>query len=168
MDGSPGQAGTLRAWRVSLRDTALQRKLLFVSVVTAGVSLLAALLALASYDVAVARPKLVSDLASRIELVSLNLDVDLNFGDRAAATRTLAALRGTPDIHSACLFDAERKVFARYLRDGEGGCAWPAETGGTGYRFAGPYLSMMVPVRFSQETVGYLCLLYTSPSPRDS
>lgn len=36
------------ALRVSLRDMALQRKLLLVSVITAGISLLAALLALAS------------------------------------------------------------------------------------------------------------------------
>jgi PAS domain S-box-containing protein len=153
-----------KALSVSLRDTALQRKLLFVSVVTAGVSLLAALLALASYDVVVARPKLVSDLAGRIELVSLKLDADLNFGDRAVATRTLAALRGTPDIQSACLFDAQHREFARYRRSGDGGCVWSGKnTAAPGYHFAGPYLTMMVPVRLERETLGYLQVEYALP-----
>lgn len=149
---------------VSLRDTALQRKLLFVSVVTAGVSLLAALLALASYDVAVARPKLLSDLAGRLELVSFKLDMDMSLRDRSAATRTLSALRATPDIRSACLFDLQRELFARYQRSGDGACIWSEKnSAAAGYHFAGPYLTMMAPVRLERETVGYLQVEYVLP-----
>ena len=149
--------------RPSLRDVAVQRKLLFVSVLTAAVAMLAALLALASYDFVVARPRLVGDLASRIALVSLNLDVDLNFRDRAAATRTLGALRGSPDIHSACLFDAQRQLFARYVRNGGASCEWPGDIVAPGHRFVGQYLAMLVPVRFESEVVGYLQVQYALP-----
>ncbi|MYN08562.1 PAS domain-containing protein [Massilia sp. FT127W] len=152
------------ALRGALTDMALQRKLLLVSVITAGISLLAALVALASYDVAVAKPRLVSELASRVELVALNLDADLNFGDRNAATRTLAALRGTPDLHSACLFDAHHQPFAHYRRNGTTNCAWPATPSPSGQQLAGPYLAMMAPVRFGHETVGYLQVEYTLPA----
>lgn len=155
----PVLAGT----RNRLRDTALQRKLLLVSVVTAGVALLAALIALASYDVAVARPKLVSDLASRIELVSLNLDADLKYGDSAAATRRLSALRGTPEIHSACLFDVRRKLFAHYLRDGAHPCAWQDNIAAPGRQLVARRLTMKVPVYFERESVGYLQVAYVLP-----
>lgn len=151
--------------RPPLRDVALQRKLFFVSVATAGAALLAALLALASYDVAVARPKLVADVAGRIALVSLNLDVDLNFGDRQAAARTLSALSGTPDIHSACLYDAHRALFASYLRAPVTGCALPpsSQSGQPEHHAAGPHRTMLVPVRFERETVGYLHVAYELP-----
>lgn len=159
MGTRPGLAGV----RNLLRDTALQRKLLLLSVVTAGVALLAALIALASYDVAVARPKLVSDLASRIELVSLNLDADLRYGDSAAAARRLSALRGTPEIHSACLFDARRTLFAHYLREGAHACAWQENIAAPGRQLVARRLTMKVPVYFERETVGYLQVQYALP-----
>ncbi len=146
--------------RVPLRDLALQRKLLLVSLLTTGVAMLAALLALASYDVLVARPQLVLDLAGRMALVSLNLDVDLNFGDQAAATRTLEALRASPDIHSACLFDSHQRLFARYARGTSHPCAWEGSSDAPSHRFYGDVLAMSAPVRYEHELVGYLQVDY--------
>ncbi|MBY0243384.1 MAG: PAS domain-containing protein [Burkholderiaceae bacterium] len=142
----------------------LQRKLALVSIATAGAALLAALLALFSYDVIVARPRLVSDLAGRMELVSLNLDVDLNFGDQQAATRTLAALRSNPDVRGACLFDARHRLFASYGRSGPMACAWPDDLAVGGHRFHGGSLAMLAPVRYEHEVTGYLQVDYALPS----
>jgi len=141
-------------------DLALQRKLLIVALMTALVAMLVALAALIAYDISVVRVRLVQDLASRMDLVSLNLDVDLNFGDRSAATRTLSALRGTPDIDSACLFDAHHQPFASYARRGEARCAWPEEMAPSGHSFHGDFLSMLAPVRFQHEEVGSLQVEY--------
>lgn len=139
---------------------ALQRKLLIVSLTTALTAVLVALVALVTYDFSVVRARLVEDLAGRMELVSLNLDVDLNFRDRRAATRTLAALRGTPDIRNACLFDPLHEPFASYGRSGEVRCAWPDDMAAPGYRYHGDYLAMLAPVRFQHEVVGYLQVEY--------
>lgn len=156
----------MMALRTLFRSLALQRKLLLVSVLTTIAALLAALLALASYDVVVARPRLVQDLAARMELLSLNLDVDLNFGDRNAATRTLDALRSSRDIDSACLFDASHHMFAQYARQGAGSaplrCTWP-EKADMGHRFHGDSLTMMAAVRFERDIVGYLQVDYALP-----
>ena len=141
-------------------DLALQRKLLIVSLLTAMTAMMVALVALIAYDFSVVRVRLVQDLASRMDLVSLNLDVDLNFGDRPAAVRTLSALRGTPDIHSACLFDAQHQPFASYARSGAAQCDWSEEMAPSGHRFHGDYLSMLAPVRFQHEVVGYLQVEY--------
>ncbi|RFP08673.1 MULTISPECIES: ATP-binding protein [unclassified Duganella] len=146
--------------RLRWHDLALQRKLLIVSLMTAMTAMLVALVALIAYDFSVVRVRLVQDLASRMDLVSLNLDVDLNFGDRPAAARTLSALRGTPDIHSACLFDAQHQRFADYARSGAAQCDWSEEMAPSGHRFHGDYLSMLAPVRFQHEVVGYLQVEY--------
>jgi C4-dicarboxylate-specific signal transduction histidine kinase len=150
----------MTAWYVRWANLALQRKLLVVSVLTAAVAMLVALMALVSYDLIIVRPRLVQDLASRMDLVTLNLDVDLNFGDRASARRTLSALRGTKDINSACLFDASKREFASYGRGASVHCDWPADVTGPGQRFHGDFLSMLVPVRFEREVVGYLQVEY--------
>lgn len=141
-------------------DLALQRKLLIVSLLTALTAMLVALMVLITYDFSVVRVRLVQDLASRMDLVSLNLDVDMNFGDRRAATRTLSALRGTADIHSACLFDVRQQVFASYARSGEVRCVWPEEMAPSGHRFHGDHLTMVAPVRFQHEVLGYLQVEY--------
>ncbi|MYM96776.1 ATP-binding protein [Duganella vulcania] len=141
-------------------DLALQRKLLIVALLTALAAMLVALAALIAYDISVVRVRLVQDLASRMDLVSLNLDVDLNFGDRSAATRTLSALRGTPDIDSACLFDARHQPFASYARRGAARCVWPEEMAPSGHSFHGDFLSMLAPVRFQHEEVGSLQVEY--------
>jgi PAS domain S-box-containing protein len=153
----------MRLWRALLHNLGLPRKLLLMSVLTTLVAMLVALLALVSYDLLVVRPRLVQDLASRMDLVSLNLDVDLNFGDRTAAERTLAALRGTRDIDSACLFDARQRPFARYARAGTPLCDWPGEQVAGGHRFHGDLLTMLAPVRFEHEVVGYLQVEYALP-----
>ncbi|MFS2007037.1 ATP-binding protein [Duganella sp. CT11-25] len=146
----------MSALREYWNDMALQRKLLMVSLATSLASLLAALIVLATYDFSVVRSRLVQDLAGRMELVSLNLDVDLNFGDRRAATRTLDALRATPDIRSACLFDTLHQPFASYGRSGTVNCVWPEDMAAPGHLYRGDLLTMLAPVRFQHEVVGYL------------
>jgi PAS domain S-box-containing protein len=147
------------------RDLALQRKLLLVSVMTTGAALLVALLSLAFYDLLVVRPRLAQDLASRMELLSLNLDVDLNFGDRIAARRTLEALRSSPEMQRACLFDAARQPFAEYAPYGKVACEWPPHLSETGHRFHGNALTMIAPIFFEGETVGYLLVDSRLPPP---
>jgi PAS domain S-box-containing protein len=155
----------MKALQSFFRDLALQRKLLLVSVMTTGAALLVALLTLAFYDLLVVRPRLAQDLASRMELLSLNLDVDLNFGDRNAARRTLQALRSSPDVQSACLFDAIHQPFAQYTPSGKGDCEWPKHFHESGHRFHGNALTMLAPVRYEHEAVGYLLVDYKLPPP---
>ena len=131
-------------------DLALQRKLLIVSLLTALTAMLVALIALITYDFSVVRARLVQDLEGRMELVTLNLDVDLNFDDRRAAARTLSALRGTPDIRSACLYDTRAAMFASYARAGTVRCEWPVGMSAPGHVFHGDYLTMLAPVRFER------------------
>ena len=147
-----------------LRNMALPRKLLLISILTICIAMAAALLALIAYDSVGVRPRLVADLSSRIELLSVNLDVELNFNDRSAAANTLKTLRKSPEIKSACLFDAARQAFATYAREGSKQCAWPDEAPSQGIAFRDGTLTMLSPVRFHNEIAGYLLVEEALPS----
>lgn len=157
----------MKSFQGFFRDLGLQRKLLLVSVFTTIAAMLVALLALASYDLLVARPRLVQDLAGRSALLALNLNADLNSGDRNSATRRLDALRGSPEIFRVCLFTADKRLFSFFNRSNAGdgsACGWPQELERPGHRFDGSTLSMLSPVRFERAVVGFLAIDYHLPS----
>ena len=60
----------MKSFQSFFRDLGLQRKLMLVSVFTTIAAMLVALLALFSYDVLVARPRVVRDTANRSELLA--------------------------------------------------------------------------------------------------
>lgn len=151
----------MKGFRGFFRDLGLQRKLLLVSVFTTIAAMLVALLALASYDILVARPRMVQDLAGRSELLALNLDADLNFGDHSGATRKMDALRSSPEVARACLFTADKRLFASFSRYAAAApCSWRQELEQPGHRFHGHTLSMLSHVRLEREVVGHLLIDY--------
>jgi PAS domain S-box-containing protein len=154
----------MKSFQGFFRDLGLQRKLLLVSVLTTIAAMLVALIALVSYDALVARPRVLRDLAGRSEMLALNLNGDLNFSDGNAASAKLDALRSSPEIGQACLFTADKRLFAHFNRNRAARCQWSPELETAGYRFDGTALSMLSPVRFERELVGYLAIDYHLPS----
>jgi len=154
----------MKSFQGFFRDRGLQRKLLLVSVLTTLAAMLVALIALATYDLLVARPRVVQDLTVRSQLFALSLDSDLNFGDSGSALRKLAALRSSAEISQACLFTADKRVFAHFSRDPSAACEWSQELERKGHRFDGYALSVLSPIRFEREVVGHLATNYHLPS----
>ena len=154
----------MKSFQGFFRDLGLQRKLLLVSVLTTIAAMLVALFALASYDLLVARPRIVQDLTMRSELLALHLDADLNAGDRTSAARKLEALRNSPETSQACLFTADKRVFAQFGREASTECAWSPALEQKGDIFDGYALSVLSPIRFKRELVGYLAIRYHLPS----
>jgi signal transduction histidine kinase/HAMP domain-containing protein len=154
----------MKSFHGFFRDLGLQRKLLLVSVLTTVAAMLVALFALASYDFLVARPRVVKDLAGRSALLALNFDADLNAGDRRSASRKLEALRTSREISQACLFTADRRLFAGFSRTQGAPCAWSDDLERFGHRFDGYALWMLTPIRYERETAGYLAVDFRLPS----
>lgn len=154
----------MKSFQGFFRDLGLQRKLLLVSVFTTIAAMLVALFALASYDFLAARPRLVQDMASRVELLAHSLDADLNSGDSIGANRKLEALRGSPEIAQACVYTADKRTFAHFSRAPATPCHWPQDLEQKGYRFDGNALSMLSPIRFERQVVGYLAIDYELPA----
>jgi PAS domain S-box-containing protein len=154
----------MKSFQGFFRDLGLQRKLLLVSVFTTIAAMLVALITLASYELMVARPRILQDLTVRSELFALNLDADLNAGDSNSAARKLEALRSSPELAHACLFTADKRVFGGFQRESPGACEWSQELEREGHSFDGYTLSVLSPIRFERELVGYLATEYHLPS----
>ena len=61
-----------------------------------------------------ARGNTTRDVDAQAAIVADSAGSALAFDDPASATETLSLLRGRPNIDAACVFDANRKLFASY------------------------------------------------------
>jgi len=97
----------------------LNAKLLAVSVVSAGVSLIAACGALAVYDYVSYLNTFVTDTASYAEILAENSTASVSFRDESDAAQTLASLRAEPHVVAAAVFDGTGTRLAAYYRSDE-------------------------------------------------
>ncbi len=138
-------------------NLSIRRKLTLAAMVTSGAALLLACVAFVAYDAFAFRRKLVRDLTVVADGVAQLGGAALNFGVQSSATDILEALRVDPRITTACLLDAEGRVFARHgRRDAAGGdCA--AVPGG-GPAFAADRLRISREVTWEGQSIGAVVL----------
>jgi signal transduction histidine kinase len=72
--------------------------------------------AFATYDLVVARNSLRADLESVAEIVGSDSTAALSFEDQKSAEELLSGLRAKRHLVVACLYSADRKLFASYRR----------------------------------------------------
>ncbi len=89
----------------------------WIIMLTSGLALLLACLAIIIYDAIAFRREIVESVSSLAEVVGNNTTAAIDFDDASAAEQTLAALRGEPNIIYACLRLVDGRVFAHYGRD---------------------------------------------------
>ena len=101
-----------------LRDLPTRGKLLVIGLSTAVAALLLSNLVFLASTYVLVRQRVHSDLIAQTAIVADNSTAALAFGDRAAASETLRALRAKPSIDLACAYDAAGALFAESHRDG--------------------------------------------------
>jgi signal transduction histidine kinase/CheY-like chemotaxis protein len=121
-----------------------------LAVITVSALLLAA-------DHRVRRTEARETLRSQATMVALDSGAPLLFGDSRHASEVLAALRTSPDIAGATLFDLRGELFATYRR-AEGELGDPA-TAASGLVQEGRWLRLSVPVEDRGERQGQLVLV---------
>ena len=94
------------------------RKLTLMNMLVSGAALLLACLAFFSYDQLTFRQSLVRMLSAQADIVGSNSVSAILFNDPQSAIITLSALKSSHSITSAGIFTLDRKVFAKYTRDG--------------------------------------------------
>src|ERR1700676_592327 len=137
-----------------LRDMSIGRKLIAIIVLTSAVTLLMACVAIGVYDILSFRRSMTVDLATLAEVVARNSTAALTFHDAKAAEDVLAALKAEPHITAACIYDADGKAFAKYIRDQPSRTSVPASPEATGTHFAHGQLSEFRPIRFQGDLIG--------------
>jgi len=131
-----------------LRRLTISRKLTLVLILITGAGLLVALVINSSYELW-ARQRLAHERIEQLaQSTALHAQAALTFGDRKAATETLAVLRLDRSVRAASIHDATGGVFAVYTRDaGPDGGGVPSDAAPS----AGPALGEpgLLPTEFS-------------------
>ena len=91
-------------------------KLMRMTLLVGGVSLLLAYVSFLIYDIYSLRQQLMSSMATEASIVGANSVTALLFDDKQAAENTLSALRNSTQIRAAVIIRPDGKEFARYLR----------------------------------------------------
>ena len=91
-------------------------KLMRMTLLVGGVSLLLAYISFLIYDLYSLRQQLMTSMATEANIVGANSVTALMFDDRQAAENTLAALRNSPQIRAAVIIRPDGTEFVRYLR----------------------------------------------------
>ena len=100
------------------RNVPIKRKLAIINMVSSGVALMLACLALMAYEFVVFRASMVSDLATTAEIIGDNSSAALTFNDPDSARQTLRSLASHPHIVGGALYGRNGAVFAVYQRPG--------------------------------------------------
>jgi len=91
-------------------------KLMRMTLLVGGVSLLLAYFSFLIYDLYSLRQQLMTSMLTDANIVGANSVTALMFDDRQAAENTLSALRNSPQIRAAVIIRPDGTEFARYLR----------------------------------------------------
>jgi PAS domain S-box-containing protein len=137
-----------------LRSLSIRRKQMLLIMLTSAVALLLACAAFMSYDALAFRRELVERISSLAEVVGNNTTAAIDFNDAVAATQTLAALRGEPNVVQARVYRLNGELFASYARAGgqpPPGVAYRAEASEV---FAAQHLHLFRPIVQSAEPIG--------------
>lgn len=99
---------------LSLHNASIKVKLNLLVLFTTSAALVLAAVLLAINDTNSFRQSLAKDITTLARVVGYNSASALDFGGKADATNTLAALEARPSIRAAALFDKDGDLFAMY------------------------------------------------------
>jgi signal transduction histidine kinase len=99
------------------QPVSIAAKLTRMNMLVCGAALLLACFAFLAYDLSSFRETIVRNLSTEAQVAGSNSVSALLFDDAGSAQRTLAAFQAAPNIISARIYTADRKLFANYLRD---------------------------------------------------
>ena len=136
------------------RRASIRQKLTRTTVLASGAALLLASVAFIAYDFTTARDDMVRDLEILSQVIADNSAVALVFGDQAAATDVLGALRAQPNIVAACIYDDGGDSFAHYVRTVDQGLSCPPSPPASGHEFRDGELHFTHAVALEGERIG--------------
>jgi two-component system sensor histidine kinase/response regulator len=137
-----------------LSHMSLGRKLTAIIMAISAVTLLMACMAMGVYDILSFRRSMTGDLATLAEVIARNSTAALTFHDAKAAEDVLAALGAEPHITAACIYDADGRPFARYMRKQHSSGRVPASPESTGTHFTHGQLAEFRPIHLQGDLIG--------------
>jgi len=103
----------------------IKRKIVTIVMVTSGAALILACGGFAIYETIAVRQSKLGEMMLVGDLIAANSAPGLSFNDPQASEETLAALKTSPHVIAARVYDKNGKTFATYLRSGASLSALP-------------------------------------------
>ena len=136
----------------------IQRKLMFIILVTIIVSLLLVMAGIASYELATYRKRIAQEVVAVGGFIAANSAPTLAFDDAQTAQEILRTLSGVPPVAVAALYGTDGQVFASYARSGLPTVVALSSPGPDGARFTGRHLELVRTVQQKGRRLGTLYL----------
>ena len=140
-----------------LLNIPISRKLTLISILASTSALLLAGAIIVAYDTVSYRTQVKQDAAVRAGVIATNVSASLVFDDAKAAHESLSALRSSPDVTAAAVYDARGHLLTSYLPLGTS-TPVPSKPEAQGMRFNRSELTVFWPVIEKPEQVGTVYL----------
>lgn len=144
-----------------LPNRSIKFKLMFITVFSSSIALLAFSAILFFYEITFVEKNLINDLQTQADIITENSLASLAFMDEATTKKTLSALRYNSDILYAGLYDKSQNLLASYQKNSD---KTPVTLSagelhnGPQFTKDGHVVQIIRPVRLDNELLGYLLL----------
>ena len=136
------------------RDWSIRRKLTFLFVSMACVTTVIVSVSTGIFDVAGLKRSMAQDLSTLADVLGQNSTAALTFADTEAAHSVLQALKAKPNVTAACIYSADGKPFAIYVRRGMDPGFVPPSLQAPSASFASGRLFLFRRIMFAGENIG--------------
>jgi diguanylate cyclase (GGDEF)-like protein/PAS domain S-box-containing protein len=136
------------------RDWSIRRKLTFLFVVMACVTTVFVSVSIGIFDLSGLKQSMAQDLSTLADVLAQNTSAALTFQDADAAHSVLQALQAKPNVTAACIYSADGKPFATYVRRGMDPGFVPPSAKGQTMSFESDRLVLFRRIVFSGESIG--------------
>ena len=144
-----------------LRNLPIRRKLVFITMLTSGIALVVACLALATCEQVTSRKRILQNISVLAEMAGANSAVGLKLNEPGWVEQALQSLSAQSSIVRACVYDRQGRPFARYQRAGVQGdfSSPPVLNNGPRLVVVGDQLEFFQEIKLAGERIGtvYLC-----------
>ena len=141
-----------------LRDQPIKRKLILLTTLTCGITLLLASMSFIAYEFITAREDITDRLATLAEVVGTNSAAALVFDDPAAAEETLRSLQAVDNLTTAVIYAEDASRFATIHFQEDGAPFLPEKPSEAGYRFTDGHVDLFRPILLDDQRVGVVYL----------
>ncbi len=140
------------------RDWSIRHKLTYLFVAMACVTTVIVSVSIGIFDLSGLKQSMVQDLSTLADVLGQNSTAALTFQDADAAHSVLQALQAKPNVTVACIYSADGKPFATYVRQGMDPGFVPPSAQGQTTSFESGRLVLFRRIVFAGETIGTIYL----------
>ncbi|HWF02642.1 MAG TPA: response regulator [Candidatus Angelobacter sp.] len=138
----------------------IKRKLIFIIMMVSSAVLVLTCLAFTAHEIYAIRAAMVKENIVLADIIAANNTAALSFSNARDAADSLANLRAEPDMVAACIYAQKGTRFATYTRAGVDTHIIPISASMIKSGFHDRLLYIVRPVRFGEETIGFVLLIH--------